>query len=279
MEPRKQRPWLASISLALACVPAVLGAYALRLYAQKPPPLSGFEGVGWSIAMIGVITFLLIGTYVAAPLAMLSGMWALRRLRRGEPPHRGRRRAVAGVVLAALSLAAVATGHVVMNSRVPRADSATAAEREARDHDRATAERAARLVAACRAYAYANDDHYPADMNELRRWCAENGRWSDELKSEEFLYFGAGVKDMTREKVSANEIELVGRMILFMQKTPSSAGTRVIGFSHSSAHVASASSVTEDELPIYLRRANEERRRRGLPEMDFALPSTRPADQ
>ena len=262
-------------SFGLAAVPLVLIAVAIVLYLKEPPPLSGFAGAGWAVAMMGSLFLLGIATYVVAPISIALGGLSLVVSSRAPTPNRARAAAVVGIFLSILTLASVATGHAITLRRAA-AMSAANQPSEQKLAKRAIVEgRVERLVAECRAYAVEHNDRFPPDMNTLGSWCAGNGHALYANRPQDFEYYGAGVIDLTRNP-GTDDLGHASRLILFFEKVPIVPGARVIGIDSASAHTASAISVQETDLPAYERASNEERSRRGLTPASITLPLTTP---
>ena len=257
-------------SFALAAVPVALIAIAIAIYVEEPPPLSGFAGVGWFFAMMGSLFLLAMATYVVAPISIALGGWALVASSRVPTPNRARVAAVVGIFLSVLTLASVATGHAITLRRAAEMSATTGPSAQQLAKRSIVEGRVHRLVGECRAYAADNDDRFPANMQVLAEWCARNRRSLDPNRPQDFEYYGAGVKDLTRNP-SADDINYASRLILFFEKVPIVPGARVIGIDGASAFTASAISVPESELRELQRACNEERDRRGLQPVNLPL--------
>ena len=257
-------------SIALAAVPWVFVVIAVVVYIEQPA-LSGFAGVSWFFGMMGSLFLLAMGTYTLAPISIALGALALVAMSRTAAPSRARAAAVAGMVISFFTLASVATGHVITVRRAAAISAANPANDIALTKRPIVEERVRRLVAACRDYASANNDRFPADMNVLARWCAQNGHPLDANRPQDFEYYGAGAMDVTRNP-TADDITNASRLILFFEKVPIVKGARVIGLDSASAYTASAISVQETDLPLSERASNKERARRGLVPASITLP-------
>ena len=274
---RRRTSRLALASFLLPLPAWVLAVLTLMLWRAKPPPLSGFEGVGWFFGMAAVFGALVVTTIVVAPLSLALGVAGLAVVRASPDRLRGRLLARVGILLSlGISLLVAVAKYRV--ERVDEPTPAMAAKRAEADRQYAEIATANRLVYACARYA----DKYgvfPPDDPALYDWVASAERGLERTLPD-YIYCGAGiVNDDPYVKETPAQIHDNNTLIVFVSRSPT-AGQRLVAFK-GNLHMANAMFLPEDYLPRAFADSNEVRSKLNLPPVDFnrllAPPATRPA--
>ena len=238
----------------------------LAYWRAQPPPQSGFAGVGWFFGILGLFGTLVIATCILGPLSFglgVAGLWAIR-----ARPDRLRGRWLArvgiGLSLGICILVGVARQKVKSYIAAAEASARPSAEAAQDQSDVATVDR---LMDACARYA----DKYgvfPPDAQALRDWVASTERGQERFLPD-YVYCGAGLTNhdpyATPPAIRDADHEA---MLVFIRRTPSRDGRRLVGIKRSRSR-GCGMFLPEEYLPRAMTESNKLRLKLQFPPVDF----------